>query len=92
MKAITALEAATAGAGNKPLEPPAYLFVFPLLAAVLKWPAHTALHDAALNAVALHVDPDRDIPRAASLDMLFSTLDVLPAFRLGCTLLLEVNL
>ena len=80
---VTALERATVGAGNTPLPAPAYLFVFPLLAAVLKWPTHTALHDPALNVVALHVDPDRDLPRAASLDMLFSMLDVLPAFR--CT-------
>ena len=80
---ITALEKATVRAANTPLTAPAYLFVFPVLEAVLRWPSHTSLHDPALSVVALHVEPDQEIPRAASLDMLFCMLDVLPAFRWG---------
>lgn len=72
--------------GNAPLPPNAYLFTFPVLSAVLKWPGHTPLHEAALLVAALHVDPDRDVPRPASLDMLFTMLSGLPAFRCaaGC--------
>ena len=78
---VTAMERATAGSGHTPLSAPAYLYVFPVLVAVLKWPSHTPLHDAALNVVALHVDPERDVPRAASLDMLYSMLSGLATFR-----------
>ena len=78
---VTALERATVGAGSTALSPPAYLFVFPLLAAVLKWPTHTPLHEPALSVVALHVDPEGNVPRAASLDMLYCMLDVLSGFR-----------
>ena len=78
---VAALEKTTVGQANEPLFPNAYLFIFPVLSAVLKWPSHTPLHEAALRVAALHVDPDRDVPRPASLDMLYTMLSVLPAFR-----------
>lgn len=79
VETIRALACATAG--GRPLPAPAYTFLFPVLRAVLSWPQHTALHEEALAAVALHVAPGGALPRAALLDLLYRVLDMMPAYR-----------
>jgi len=76
---VRALTAATAG--GRPLPGPAYAFVFPVLRAVLSWPAHTPLHEEALAVLALHVAPGDPLPRAAMLALLFHVLELMPAYR-----------
>ena len=79
VETIRALASATAG--ERPLPAPAYTFLFPVLRAVLSWPQHTALHEEALAAVALHVAPGGALPRAALLALLYRVLDLMPAYR-----------
>ena len=79
VETVRALASATAG--GRPLPAPAYTFLFPVLRAVLSWPQHTALHEEALAAVALHVAPGGALPRAALLDLLYRVLDLMPAYR-----------
>lgn len=79
VETIRALASATAG--GRPLPAPAYTFLFPVLRAVLSWPQHTALHEEALAAVALHVAPGGALPRAALLTLLYRVLDLMPAYR-----------
>ena len=76
--AVHAITDATAGI---PLTPPVYAFVFPILAAVLRLRQHTELHDEALEAVSLHVDPDYACDRPASLALLYHTIGTVPAYR-----------
>ncbi|MEW5308073.1 MAG: hypothetical protein WDW38_000060 [Sanguina aurantia] len=59
-----------------------YCFVFPVLEAVLSSPQHTPLHEEALSVVSLHCSAaGGDIPRAASLGLLYHLLGVIPAYR-----------
>ncbi len=44
-------------------------------------PVHTPLHDEAVGVLALHVAPGLEVPRAASLRLLFHVLGVVPAYR-----------
>jgi hypothetical protein len=60
---------------------PSYALVFPVLEAVLQCPHHTPLHDDALMVLALHVRPEQEIPRAASLQLLYHLLGIIPAYR-----------
>ncbi|GLC46160.1 hypothetical protein PLESTB_001196200 [Pleodorina starrii] len=77
---VHALAAVTAASGQQ-LPPSSYSYVFPVLQAVLLSPVHTALHDECLAVVALHVAPGLDIPRRASLELLYHLLGVIPAYR-----------
>ncbi|GBF89654.1 hypothetical protein Rsub_02372, partial [Raphidocelis subcapitata] len=79
---ITALARSTV-AQRSPLSGPAYALVFPVLRAVLHCPHHTPLHDEALEVLSLHVRPDQDVPRAESLELLYHTLGIIPAYRQG---------
>jgi hypothetical protein len=76
---VSALAAATLG--GRPLPPQAYAFCFPVLKAVLGWPRHTPVHDQALGVLALHVSPGVPIPRAATLELLYHVLGIMPAYR-----------
>lgn len=67
--------------GGRALPAPAYTFLFPVLRAVLSWPQHTALHEQALAVVSLQVESGGDMPRAASLALLYHVLDLMPAYR-----------
>ncbi len=42
---------------------------------------HTPLHDECLAVLSLHVAPGLDIPRRASLELLYHLLGVIPAYR-----------
>lgn len=66
---------------RRPMPGPSYALVFPVLKAVLHCPHHTPLHDDALAVLALHVRPEQDIPRAASLELLYHLLGIIPAAR-----------
>lgn len=67
---------------GQPLPMPIYAMLYPILAAVLSWPQPSDLHEAALEAVALHVDPDvPGLPRTATLALLFHVLETMPGYR-----------
>jgi hypothetical protein len=55
----------------------------PVPQAVLLSPVHTLLHDECVAVMALHVAPGLDIPRRASLELLYHLLGVIPAYRWG---------
>ncbi|KAG2489371.1 hypothetical protein HYH03_012201 [Edaphochlamys debaryana] len=77
---VHALAAVTAAVGQQ-LPPSSYCYVFPVLQAVLLSPVHTPLHDECVGVLALHVAPGLDIPRRASLELLYHLLGVVPAYR-----------
>ncbi|KAG2444413.1 hypothetical protein HXX76_001166 [Chlamydomonas incerta] len=77
---VHALAAVTAAAGQQ-LPSSSYCYVFPVLQAVLMSPVHTALHDECVAVLSLHVAPGLDIPRRASLELLYYLLGVIPAYR-----------
>ncbi len=79
VESIMALSSATAAGSALPT--PTYMMLFPILAAVLKWPQRTPLHEDALAAVALHVSPGGSLPRRATLALLYNVLEILPSFR-----------
>lgn len=66
---------------RRSLSGPSYALVFPVLAAVLHCPLITPLHDQALSVLALHVAPEQDVPRGASLTLLYHLLSIIPAYR-----------
>lgn len=68
---------------RKPLNRPAYTFVFPVLEAVLGCSVHSTLHDEALAVLGLHCAPGDDIPRARSMRLLYTLLAAMPAYRCG---------
>lgn len=78
-ESIAALSKTTAAGSALPT--PAYVMLFPILAAVLSWPQRTPLHEEALAAVALHVSPGGPLPRRATLALLYNVLETLPSFR-----------
>ena len=88
VETVQALASATAG--GRPLPTPAYTFLFPVLRAMLSWPQHTARHEQALAAVALHVAPGGALPRAALLALLYRVLDLMPAYRRAALVLLQL--
>ncbi|KAF5835979.1 armadillo-type protein [Dunaliella salina] len=65
---------------RRPLQGASYRFVFPVLQAILSSPTHTPSHEDALAVVALHCSA-HDVPRAASLALLYHLLGVVPAYR-----------
>ncbi|GIL73837.1 hypothetical protein Vretimale_5312 [Volvox reticuliferus] len=77
---VHALALVTAAVGQQ-LPPSSYCYVFPVLQAVLLSPVHTRLHDECVAVIALHVAPGLDIPRRASLELLYHLLGVIPAYR-----------
>ncbi|KXZ48792.1 hypothetical protein GPECTOR_25g376 [Gonium pectorale] len=77
---VHALAAVTAAVGQQ-LPPSSYSYVFPVLQAVLLSPVHTLLHDKCVAVLALHVAPGLDIPRRASLQLLYHLLGIIPAYR-----------
>ncbi|GIL49256.1 hypothetical protein Vafri_5386 [Volvox africanus] len=77
---VHALAVVTAAVGQQ-LPPSSYCYVFPVLQAVLLSPVHTRLHDECVAVMALHVAPGLDIPRRASLELLYHLLGVIPAYR-----------
>ncbi len=79
-ESISALSSAVSA--GSPLPTPAYVMLFPILAAVLSWPQWTPLHEEALSAVALHVSPGAPLPRKATFGLLYHVLQTLPSFRL----------
>jgi hypothetical protein len=68
---------------RRPLPGPSYALVFPVVAAVLRCPHITPLHDEALAVLGLHVAPEQDIPRGESLELLYAVLGTIPAYRCG---------
>lgn len=66
---------------RRQLPGPSYALVFPVLAAVLRCPLITPLHDSALGVLGLHVSPEQDIPRGDSLELLYHLLGIIPAYR-----------
>ena len=88
VETVQALASATAG--GRALPTPTYTFLFPVLRAVLSWPQHTALHEEALAAVALHVAPGGALPRAALLALLYRVLDLMPAYRRAARVLFRL--
>jgi hypothetical protein len=68
---------------RRPLPGPSYALVFPVVAAVLRCPQITPLHDEALAVLGLHVAPEQDIPRGESLELLYAVLGTIPAYRCG---------
>jgi hypothetical protein len=68
---------------RRPLPGPSYALVFPVVAAVLRCPHITPLHDEALAVLGLHVTPEQDIPRGESLELLYAVLGTIPAYRCG---------
>ena len=79
VESIMALSSATEAGSALPT--PAYLMLFPILAAVLSFPQRTPLHEDALAALALHVSPGGALPRRATLALLYNVLETLPSFR-----------
>jgi hypothetical protein len=65
--------------------------VFPVVAAVLRCPSITPLHDEALAVLGLHVAPEQDIPRGESLELLYAVLGTIPAYRCGRRLMAIVQ-
>ena len=66
----------------RPLDMPAFRYVFPIPEAVLRLDVHTQLHEAALGVLGAHVTPwDPLVPREAALSVLLHALGVVPAFR-----------
>ncbi len=79
IESIASIREATADA--QPLPTPAYVMVFPIIRAVLSWPIPSPLHEPALSALALHVDPSISLPRTFMLALLYQVLETMPAYR-----------
>jgi hypothetical protein len=80
---ITALHQATLPQ-RTPLPGPSYALVYPVLAAVLQCPLVSPLQEQALAVMALHVSPEQDVPRGATLELLYTLLGLIPAYRCAC--------
>jgi len=74
---------------QRPLPPPAYALVFPVLEAVLTSGLRTKVHDPAISVVALHAAPSMELPRARLFASLYAHLEGTPAAKYQLTPLLQ---